>query len=43
MRDGCLILKGIVNDNMDVDTAKYLTGGLWDKRQDMLFIGDASK
>ena len=27
MRDGCLILKGIVNDNMDVDTAKYLTGG----------------
>lgn len=31
MRDGCLILKGIVNDNMDVDTAKYLTGGLWTK------------
>ena len=33
MRDGCLILKGIVNDNMDVDTAKYLTGGIVDKRQ----------
>lgn len=42
MRDGCLILKGIVNDNMDVDTAKYLTGGLWTKDKHA-FIGDASK
>lgn len=42
MRDGCLILKGIVNDNMDVDTAKYLTGDCGQKTS-MLFIGDASK
>ena len=31
MRDGLLILKGIINDNTKTDTAKYLTGGLWTK------------
>lgn len=31
MRDGLLILKGIINDNTQTDTAKYLTGGLWTK------------
>ena len=31
MRDGLLILKGIINDNTKADTAKYLTGGLWTK------------
>ena len=31
MRDGLLILKGIVNDDTKADTAEYLTGGLWTK------------
>ena len=31
IRDGLLILKGIVNDDTKTDTAKYLTGGLWTK------------
>ena len=29
MRNGLLILKGIVNDNTEADAAQYLTGGLW--------------
>lgn len=29
LRDGCLILRGIVNDDRTADTAAYLTGGLW--------------
>lgn len=28
MRDGLLVLKGIVNDNLQADTAHYLTGGV---------------
>jgi beta-glucanase (GH16 family) len=31
MRNGLLILKGIVNDNLEADTAHYLTGGVWTK------------
>lgn len=31
MRDGLLILRGIVNDDRQADTARYLTGGLWTK------------
>lgn len=31
MRNGLLILKGIVNDNREADTAAYLTGGVWTK------------
>lgn len=31
VEDGNLILKGIVNDRQDEDTATYLTGGLWTK------------
>ncbi len=31
MRGGCLVLKGIVNDDLDADTAHYLTGGIWTK------------
>lgn len=31
MRNGLLILKGIVNDNTEADAAQYLTGGLWTK------------
>lgn len=27
-RDGCLILRGIENDNLDTDTAQFLTGGV---------------
>lgn len=33
MRDGKLILKGIVNDNREADTAAYLTGGVWTKHK----------
>lgn len=31
MRGGNLILKGIVNDNLEADTAHFLTGGLYTK------------
>ena len=31
MRDGKLVLKGIVNDDLEADTAAYLTGGIWTK------------
>lgn len=31
LRDGKLILRGIVNDNREADSAAYLTGGLWTK------------
>lgn len=31
MRDGCLILKGIVNPGIDGDDAPLLTGGVWTK------------
>lgn len=31
LRNGNLILKGIVNDNLEADTAHYLTGGLYTK------------
>ena len=31
MRGGCLVLKGIVNDDLEADTAHYLTGGIWTK------------
>lgn len=30
-RNGNLILKGIVNDNRQADTAAFLTGGIWSK------------
>ena len=29
MRDGLLILKGIVNDDLEADPSAYLTGGVW--------------
>lgn len=28
-RDGSIVLRGIVNDRLDVDTAHYLTTGIW--------------
>lgn len=28
LRDGCLVLRGIVNDNLEADTAHFLTGGV---------------
>lgn len=31
MRDGMIVLKGIVNDNLEADTAHYLTGGIYTK------------
>ncbi|WP_430812351.1 MULTISPECIES: glycoside hydrolase family 16 protein [unclassified Carboxylicivirga] len=31
MRNGSLILKGIVNDDLTQDSAAYLTGGVWTK------------
>lgn len=31
MRDGVLVLKGIVNPDTEADTARFLTGGLWTK------------
>lgn len=31
MRNGLLVLKGIVNNNLQTDTATYLTGGIWTK------------
>ncbi|MDE6490975.1 MAG: glycoside hydrolase family 16 protein [Muribaculaceae bacterium] len=31
MRDGLLVLKGIVNDNLETDSAPYLTGGIYTK------------
>lgn len=30
-RDGKLVLRGIVNDNLEADTAHQLTGGVWTK------------
>ena len=33
MRDGCLILKGMVNPGIEGDDAPYLQGGLWTKRK----------
>lgn len=29
LRDGCLVLRGIVNPNPTADTSAYLTGGVW--------------
>lgn len=31
VKDGNLILHGIVNDRRDLDTAEYITGGVWTK------------
>lgn len=31
MRNGFLILKGIVNDDLEADSSPYLTGGVWTK------------
>lgn len=31
LRNGCLILRGILNDNKSNDTSKYLTGGIYTK------------
>lgn len=31
MRDGMIVLKGIVNDDIESDTAHYLTGGIYTK------------
>lgn len=31
LRDGLLILKGFVNDDLTTDSAEYLTGGIWTK------------
>ena len=33
MRDGKLVLKGIINDDLEADTAHYLTGGVWTKNK----------
>lgn len=30
-RDGKLVLRGIVNDNLEADSAHHLTGGIWTK------------
>jgi hypothetical protein len=30
-RDGCIVLKGIVNKSFDKDTSRYLTGGIYTK------------
>ncbi|MDE6608120.1 MAG: glycoside hydrolase family 16 protein [Lachnospiraceae bacterium] len=32
-RNGCIVLKGIVNDNLKSDTSKYLTGGIYTKHK----------
>lgn len=39
MRDGNLILKGIVNPNRDADTATYLTGGVYTKHKRAFYGG----
>lgn len=39
MRDGKLILKGIVNDDLNKDTASYLTGGVWTKNKHAFNLG----
>lgn len=39
MRNGLLILKGIVNDNLEADTATYLTGGVWTKDKKSFYRG----
>lgn len=33
VKDGCLILHGVENDNPEADTARYLTGGVWTKNK----------
>lgn len=38
MRDGNLILRGIINHDLDADTSRYLTGGLYTKGK-MAFHG----
>lgn len=43
MRNGLLILKGIVNDNTEADAAQYLTGGLWTKDKRAFHGGRVSK
>lgn len=39
MRNGKLILKGIVNDDLEADTAAYLTGGIWTKYKKSFHCG----
>lgn len=42
MRDGLLILKGIVNDNLETDPSAYLTGE-YGLKKSILSIGDESR
>lgn len=42
MRNGLLILKGIVNDNTEADAAQYLTGG-YGPKTNVLSTEDVSK
>ncbi|HMM16331.1 MAG TPA: glycoside hydrolase family 16 protein [Petrimonas sp.] len=39
IKDGALILKGIVNNFASNDTAKYLTGGVWTKSKKTISLG----
>lgn len=39
MRGGHLILRGIVNDDLKIDSSPYLTGGVWTKGKHAFFRG----
>lgn len=39
VKDGHLILHGIINDRPDQDTARYLTGGVWTKDKFAVMFG----
>lgn len=38
--DGILTLHGVNNHNLEADTAKYLTGGVWTKGKNHLHLDD---
>ncbi len=42
VKDGNLILRGIVNDRPDRDTARYITGGVWTKDKFSVMEGTRS-
>ena len=39
MRDGHLILRGIINENLQKDSSPYLTGGVWTKDKKSFMMG----
>lgn len=39
MRNGCVVLKGIVNDRTDLDSVAYLTGGIWTAKKHSFYRG----